>query len=123
MALTASLTVVLAAVLGLSASTGREPRLTVVARAPLVVAGAGFDARVRITVDALAAAVRERRVVVTDARGRFRAPFHRVRLTGRHRCGIGVVIIARAPGGTPVLWRPDGMPDCTEPLRPPAATR
>jgi hypothetical protein len=101
-------------------ATAHEPALRVVGRVPLVVIGQGFDPEARVQVRVAMGERVERRAARPDARGRFRVVFARIQLTGRWRCAVGVVIDARAAGGKLVLWRPQGLPDCPSPSRPPA---
>ena len=61
----------------------------------------------------------ERRTLRAGDLGRFRLELPAVSLTGRLRCGAGVVIAARTKGGELVLWH-QVLPNCPMPLRPPS---
>lgn len=97
-----------------------SPRLTLVDRTPVVIAGTGFDARERVVVTVRTPAQVVRRTVRTSAGGRFRATVRSLRLTGRLRCAYGVTIVARLQGGELLFWAPPRLPNCAAPpLTPP----
>jgi len=96
------------------------PILRVVDPSPLVIVGYGFEAGQRVHVTVRMPGRAELRTPRADARGRFRVVITSIRLTGKRRCAVGVVIAARTDDGKFVLWHPQRLPDCASPLRPPS---
>lgn len=108
-----------AAVAAQAATATAAPRLVVVDRAPLTIAGRGFPGHRQLTLFVRSPKTSERRALRSDANGRFRAVIRRVSLTGPLRCGAGVTITVRVKGDGLVLWH-QTLPNCPAPLRPPA---
>jgi hypothetical protein len=103
-----------------AAQTASTPRLTLVDRTPVVIAGTGFEARERVRVTVRAPSLVVRRTIRASENGRFRTTIEGLRLTGRLRCAYGVTIVARLQGGKLLLWAPRGLADCASPpLTPP----
>ena len=96
------------------------PRLMLLDRSPVVIAGVGFKAgeRVRVTVRAPSLVVE--RDVRADPSGRFRTAIPRLSLTGALRCATGVTIVARPRAGGLHLWRAPRLPNCASPPLEPA---
>jgi hypothetical protein len=97
-----------------------EPRLSLVDRTPVVLAGTGFAAGTRVVVT-----VRTPSRVLTQplrvgSTGGFRLRLPTLRLTGRLRCAAGVTIVVRPSGGVPILWRAPRLQDCASPPPAPA---
>ena len=104
---------------GATTGPARTPALTVVDRAPLTIAGRGFVANRDVTIVVQTPGGIERRTLRAGDLGRFRLELPAVSLTGRLRCGAGVVIAARTKGDDLVLWH-QVLPNCPMPLRPPS---
>ena len=96
------------------------PALKVVDRTPLTIEGRGFAARRDVTVTVQAPGTIVRRTVRASATGRFSVAIRRLSLTGTLRCATGVVIAAQSKSSGLVLWQ-QTLPNCSDPLRPPAA--
>jgi hypothetical protein len=112
---------VLACLVPLGATAAPNPRIVVADPVPLTLVGRGFPPSQHVAVIVRAPGVAERRTVRADSLGRFRIEIGRISLTGRLRCGFGVVIMARVKDGDLVLWS-QRLPDCPAPLRPPGAS-
>jgi hypothetical protein len=103
-----------------AAAAVSEPRVALVSRAPVTLAGTGFATNDRVVVTVRAPGTTVRKELRADARGRFRTTVSRIALTGALRCATGVTIVARARSGRLALWAPPRLPDCPSPLEPPA---
>ena len=102
------------------AQAASVPRLTLVDRSPLVVAGIGFGARELVVVTVRAPSLVVNRTVRVSESGRFRTSVAGLSLTGRLRCAHGLTIVARSQRGALVLWHPQRLPDCAAPPLHPA---
>lgn len=107
---------VAALLLGANGHAATGPRLTLVDRTPVVLAGSGFEPQTRVVVTVRAPSLQVTRTVRTTDRGRFRTTFEGLRLTGRLRCAHGLTIVARPARGELLLWHPPKLPDCAAPL-------
>jgi hypothetical protein len=117
---TAVVAIVLACTGTGSAGTPAGPTLRLVELSPVVVAGVGFPAGRPVRLLVRAPGLRAQKTVRAGPGGGFRVVVERLRLAGGLRCAAGVVVSARTEAGRVVLWRPDGLPDCSSPLRPPS---
>jgi hypothetical protein len=97
-----------------------EPRLTLVDRVPVVLAGTGFVAGTEVVVTVRAPSLVVTRPMRVGVGGGFRLRVPALSLSGRLRCAGGVTIVARPKGGVPILWRPPRLPDCASPPPTPA---
>ncbi|MCI0637308.1 MAG: hypothetical protein L0206_25835 [Actinobacteria bacterium] len=90
-------------------STDAKPAIRVLDRAPLVIRGSGFHARVRVTVTATTELRRARRVAVTSRRGSFTVHFD----FGLTPCTRATLVAAGARGPSVLLKL--GLRECPGP--------
>jgi hypothetical protein len=93
-----------------------SPKLTLLDRSPVVVAGSGFASGTRIVVTVRAPSQTVTRSLDVGPGGGFRLRVARLTLSGALRCAGGVTISARIRDGAVVLWRAPRLPDCAAPL-------